>query len=181
LLAKMFTRPANLLVLDEPTNDLDAETLELLESLLVEFAGTILLVSHDRAFLNNVATSTLVFEGEGRFKEYVGGYDDWARQRPREGAASEFEPIAKLEPVRPQKERARKLSYKEERELAGLPERIEKLESEQSALHQKMADPAFYRQAAAEITKTNGRLEELQKELEAAYSRWEKLLAIKEG
>ena len=181
LLAKMFTRPANLLVLDEPTNDLDAETLELLESLLVEFDGTILLVSHDRAFLNNVATSTLVFEGDGRFKEYVGGYDDWVRQRPQDKSVPGPQPIAKSEGVRATKGRARKLSYKEERELEGLPERIEKLESEQAALHQKMAEPSFYRQAAAEITKISSRLEELQKELEAAYSHWEKLLAIKEG
>jgi ATP-binding cassette subfamily F protein uup len=181
LLAKMFTKPANLLVLDEPTNDLDAETLELLESLLVEFDGTILLVSHDRAFLNNVATSTLVFEGEGRFKEYVGGYDDWVRQRPQDKSAPGPQPIAKSEGVRATKGRARKLSYKEERELEGLPERIEKLESEQAALHQKMAEPSFYRQPAAEITKISSRLEELQKELETAYARWEKLLALKEA
>ena len=181
LLAKMFTKPANLLVLDEPTNDLDAETLELLESLLVEFDGTILLVSHDRAFLNNVATSTLVFEGDGRFKEYVGGYDDWVRQRPQDKSVPGPQPIAKSEGVRTTKGRARKLSYKEERELEGLPERIEKLESEQAALHQKMAEPSFYRQAAAEITKSNSRLEELQKELETAYARWEKLLALKEA
>jgi ABC transport system ATP-binding/permease protein len=179
LLAKMFTRPANLLVLDEPTNDLDAETLELLESLLVEFTGTILLVSHDRAFLNNVVTSTLVFEGEGRFKEYVGGYDDWFRQRSLEAAAPAEDAAAKPMPARGQKERARKLSYKEERELDGLPQRIEKLEAEQSQLHQKMAEPAFYRQAAAEITKVNNRVEELQKELQSAYSRWESLLALK--
>jgi ABC transport system ATP-binding/permease protein len=183
LLAKMFTKPANLLVLDEPTNDLDAETLELLESLLVEFTGTILLVSHDRAFLNNVATSTLVFEGEGRFKEYVGGYDDWVRQRPREQAAAAATPesAAKAQSARPAKERVRKLNNKEERELAGLPARIEKLEAEQAALHQKMAEPSFYRQAGAEISKINGRLEELQKELETAYARWEELLAVKEG
>jgi ATP-binding cassette subfamily F protein uup len=181
LLAKMFTRPANLLVLDEPTNDLDAETLELLEGLLVEFPGTILLVSHDRAFLNNVVTSTLVFEGDGRFKEYVGGYDDWMRQQPQEQVARAPEPVAKAEPVRPTKERPRKLSYKEERELAGLPERIEKLEAEQTLLHQKMADPTFFRQAVAEIGKINSRLEKLQKELESAYSRWEALLALKEG
>jgi ATP-binding cassette subfamily F protein uup len=181
LLAKMFTRPANLLVLDEPTNDLDAETLELLEGLLVDFPGTILLVSHDRAFLNNVVTSTLVFEGDGRFKEYVGGYDDWMRQRPQEQVAPAPEPVAKAEPVRSTKERPRKLSYKEERELAGLPERIEKLEAEQTQLHQKMADPTFFRQAVAEIGKINSRLEKLQKELESAYSRWEALLALKEA
>jgi ATP-binding cassette subfamily F protein uup len=176
----MFTRPANLLVLDEPTNDLDAETLELLESLLVDFPGTILLVSHDRAFLNNVATSTLVFEGNGRFREYVGGYDEWVRQKsPEPGMAPEA--TAKPESARPARGRQRKLSYKEERELDGLPQVIEKLEAEQNQLHQKMADPAFYRQTGPEISQVTDRLEELQTQLQTAYSRWEALLAMKDG
>ena len=184
LLAKMFTRPANLLVLDEPTNDLDAETLELLEALLVDFPGTVLLVSHDRAFLNNVVTSTLVFERNGRFREYVGGYDDWMRQRAPESAPVPqlAEKVAeKPEPARPPRERARKLSYKEERELEGLPQVIETLEAEQTELHQKLAEPNFYRQAGSEISKVTDRLQELQQQLHDAYSRWESLLKQKEG
>jgi ATP-binding cassette subfamily F protein uup len=178
LLARMFTRPANLLVLDEPTNDLDAETLELLEALLVDFPGTILLVSHDRAFLNNVATSTFVFEGAGRFKDYVGGYDDWVRQRSTE-PVSLPDATAKPEPVRPARGRQRKLSYKEERELDALPQLIETLEAEQTQLHQKMAEPAFYRQAGPELSKVTDRLEVLQRQLQSAYSRWETLLKSK--
>ena len=178
LLARMFTRPANLLVLDEPTNDLDAETLELLEALLVDFPGTILLVSHDRAFLNNVATSTFVFEGAGRFKDYVGGYDDWLGQRSTE-PVSLPDATAKLEPVRPARGRQRKLSYKEERELDALPQLIETLETEQTQLHRKMAEPAFYRQAGPEISKVTDRLEVLQRQLQSAYSRWETLLKSK--
>jgi ATP-binding cassette subfamily F protein uup len=178
LLARMFTRPANLLVLDEPTNDLDAETLELLESLLVDFPGTILLVSHDRAFLNNVATSTFVFEGAGRFKDYVGGYDDWLGQRSTE-PVSLPDATAKPEPVRPARGRQRKLSYKEERELDALPQLIETLETEQTQLHRKMAEPAFYRQAGPEISKVTDRLEVLQRQLQSAYSRWETLLKSK--
>jgi ABC transport system ATP-binding/permease protein len=176
LLARMFTRAANVLVLDEPTNDLDAETLELLEELLVDFPGTVLLVSHDRAFLNNVVTSTLVFEGGGRVKEFVGGYDDWARQKagasaPSPSAAS---PVSKEERAR-QRPQPRKLSYKEQQELDGLPARIERLESEQARLHGELADPAFFRQGGAEIGKITGQLEELDRELQTAYTRWEEL------
>jgi ATP-binding cassette subfamily F protein uup len=171
LLARMFTHSANLLVLDEPTNDLDAETLELLEELLVDFPGTLLLVSHDRAFLNNVVTSTLVFEGQGRVKEYVGGYDDWLRQKPAEPTPTAPEP-SKSERVRPRTEESRRLSYKEQRELEGLPQRIEALEAEQVQLHQKLAEPTFYRQPGAEISKVTGRLQELEAELQAAYARW---------
>jgi ATP-binding cassette subfamily F protein uup len=184
LLAKMFTRPANLLVLDEPTNDLDAETLELLEALLVDFPGTVLLVSHDRAFLNNVVTSTLVFERNACFREYVGGYDDWMRQRAPESAPVRqlAEKVTeKLEPARPARERVRKLSYKEERELEGLPQAIETLEAEQTELHQKLAEPNFYRQAGSEISKVTDRLQELQQQLHDAYARWESLLKQKEG
>jgi ATP-binding cassette subfamily F protein uup len=180
----MFTRPANLLVLDEPTNDLDAETLELLEALLVDFPGTVLLVSHDRAFLNNVVTSTLVFERNARFREYVGGYDDWMRQRAPESAPVRqvAEKVSeKPEPAQPPRERARKLSYKEERELEGLPQVIETLEAEQTELHQKLAEPTFYRQAGSEISKVTDRLQELQQQLHDAYARWESLLKQKEG
>jgi ABC transport system ATP-binding/permease protein len=175
LLAKMFTQPANLLVLDEPTNDLDAETLELLEELLVDYSGTLLLVSHDRAFLNNVVTSTLVFEGDGRVKEYVGGYDDWLRQKSSESAAAPEQP--KPERTRPKTDQPRKLSYKEQRELDELPRRIETLEAEQAQLHQKLADPTFYRGSGAEVGKVTGRLEELEQAVRAAYARWEALEA----
>jgi ATP-binding cassette subfamily F protein uup len=177
LLARMFTRAANVLVLDEPTNDLDAETLELLEELLVDFPGTVLLVSHDRAFLNNVVTSTLVFEGAGRVKEFFGGYDDWARQKT--SAAAPAPPVAspgsKDERGRPRPQQARKLSYKEQQELDGLPARIETLEGEQTRLHGELADPAFFRQGGSEITKITSRLEELDRELRTAYARWEAL------
>jgi len=176
LLARMFTQPANLLVLDEPTNDLDAETLELLEELLVDYSGTLLLVSHDRAFLNNVVTSTLVFEGEGRVKEYFGGYDDWLRQKPSEAATAPPEQ-PKAERTRPKSDQPRKLSYKEQRELEELPQRIETLEAEQAELHQKLADPAFYRQTGTEIGKVTSRLEEVEQEVRAAYARWEALEA----
>jgi len=174
LLARMFTHSANVLVLDEPTNDLDAETLELLEELLVDFPGTLLLVSHDRAFLNNVVTSTLVFEGEGQVKEYVGGYDDWIRQKPDDPSPSAPE-RPKSERARLRPEQPRKLTYKEQRELDELPQRIEMLEAEQAELHQKLAEPTFYRQAGAEITKVTGRLQELEQEVQAAYARWEAL------
>jgi len=174
LLAKLFTKPGNLLVLDEPTNDLDAETLELLEDLLVEYSGTLLLVSHDREFLNNVVSSTLAINPDASIKETVGGYDDWLRERQMEVA-----PQAAAKPVqekgKPQKERPRKLSFKEERELEALPERITTLEAEQEQIHSTLADPEFYKNAGAEVVRLNSRLEELDAELLAAYARWEEL------
>ncbi|MDO9516367.1 MAG: ATP-binding cassette domain-containing protein, partial [Syntrophales bacterium] len=141
LLAKLFTKPANILVLDEPTNDLDAETLELLEELLFDYKGTVLLVSHERAFLNNVVTSTLVFEEDGRVQEYASGYDDWLIQRPAEVAetkAPEKKARKKSRPAGP-----RKLSFKEARELEGLPQKIEAMETEQQELYASMADSSF--------------------------------------
>jgi ATP-binding cassette subfamily F protein uup len=174
LLARMFTRPANLLVLDEPTNDLDAETLELLEELLVDYSGTVLLVSHDRAFLNNVVTSTLVFEPDGMVKEFAGGYDDWARTRQIVAAPAAVETKSETA-SRPQRERPRRLSYKEQRELESLPQLIESLEAEQAELHERLADPAFYQQPGPEIAKVTGRVESLQQELQTAYERWESL------
>ena len=179
LLAKLFTRPSNVLVLDEPTNDLDAETLELLEELLMEYTGTLLLVSHDREFLNNVVTSTLVLTGDGEAREYVGGYDDWLSQ-----SSAEAPPATSIAPSVPAKsrnraERPRKLTFKEERELEMLPERIGKLEGEQDALHRTLADPEFYRTAGGEVAKLNGRLAELEKELEEAFIRWEELEALR--
>jgi ATP-binding cassette subfamily F protein uup len=178
LLARLFTRPANVLVLDEPTNDLDVETLELLEELLLDYSGTLLLVSHDRAFLNNVVTSCLVFEGEGRVVEYVGGYDDWLRQRAPESAASAPAPKP-AKPSRPKpparKPKPTKLSYKEQRELEALPAQIEILEQEQAGLHTAMADPAFYRRDKADIAAAKQRMEALELELSEAYRRWESL------
>lgn len=183
LLAKLFTKPANVLVLDEPTNDLDAETLELLEDLLLEFSGTLLLVSHDRAFLNNVVTSTIVFEGE-QVGEYVGGYDDWLRQRESELASALPEKPSCPKEEKPRRQtqepRPRKLSFKEQKELEALPERIEALEAEQQQLYQAMGDPAFYQRSSDEIVEAKARLESLERELGEAYERWEALEALKE-
>jgi ATP-binding cassette subfamily F protein uup len=182
LLAKLFTRPANLLVLDEPTNDLDAETLELLEELLLEFQGTILLVSHDRALLDNVVTGTLVLEGEGRVRDYVGGYSDWLRQRDAAAAAQvpaqAPSPQAAQSKPAPRK-MATKLSFKETRELAELPERIDALETEQAELHARLADPALYQHGSDAVTATQSRLVAVEAELTEVYDRWETLEALK--
>jgi len=175
LLAKLFTKPSNVLVMDEPTNDLDAETLDLLEDLLLEYSGTLLLVSHDREFLNNVVGSTLVLTGCGTVREYVGGYDDWLRQAAAETPAAPVAPRQPQEKARLQKERPRKLSFKEERELAALPDRIAGIEEELGRLHATLADPGFYKSAGAEVGAINARLEELEQELAAAYARWEEL------
>jgi ABC transport system ATP-binding/permease protein len=175
LLARLFTKPSNVLVMDEPTNDLDLETLELLEDLLSEYVGTLLLVSHDREFLNNVVASTLVLEGEGQVKEYAGGYDDWLRQRPQEPPPTGKPQPARPEPKQPSPRSARRLTYKEQRELEALPARIEALEAELDELHQVTADPAFYRKAPAEIISVKGRLQSLQNDVAEAYRRWEEL------
>jgi ATP-binding cassette subfamily F protein uup len=176
LLARLLTKPSNVLVMDEPTNDLDIETLELLEELLVEYPGTLLLVSHDREFLNNVVTSTLVLEGEGRVKEYAGAYDDWLRQRQVEPAPERSEPSKeRTKPATLPKARPRRLTYAEQRELEALPEQIGAFEAQMGELHRAMADPAFYRQDPAEIVSTNTRLQSLEKDLAAAYQRWEVL------
>ncbi|QKT02681.1 ATP-binding cassette domain-containing protein [Ectothiorhodospiraceae bacterium 2226] len=180
LLARLFTAPANMLVMDEPTNDLDMETLELLESLLADYPGTLLLVSHDREFLDNVVNSTLVFEGGGVVREYVGGYSDWLRQRPAEPRATEKpaataaakpEVQAKPAPTRS------KLSYKDQRELDALPERIAALEEELAELEGQLADPALYQrpdagEAAAALAQ---RAETVRAEVEHAYARWAEL------
>jgi len=173
LLARLFAREANLLVLDEPTNDLDLETLDLLEELLADFKGTLFLVSHDRAFLNRVVTSTIAFEGDGQVREYVGGYDDWLQQRQ----ASAIEPIKTkaMSRGKPKQERPRKLTFKEKRELDELPLRIENLESEIAALHKKIADPEFYRTAGAAVADVNNSLEDIERELAATYNRWQEL------
>jgi ATP-binding cassette subfamily F protein uup len=178
LLARLFAQPANLLVLDEPTNDLDIETLELLEELLMEYRGTLLLVSHDRAFLDDVVTSTLVFEGEGRVVEYVGGYTDWFRHRSRTQAAALNAATAAAMPpaaVKQPKQRPVKLGNKEQRELEQLPARIEALDAEQAALNERIGHPDFYRGDAAEQARVHARQRALAAELEAAYARWDAL------
>ena len=174
LLAKLFTRPANVLVLDEPTNDLDIETLELLEELLVQYDGTLLLVSHDRTFLNNVVSSTIVFEGDGVLKTYVGGYDDWIDQRIKPEANSLK--ATKLSSI--QKTSKRKLSNREREELKTLPATIEKFEKELEELQLQMSDPTFYRKSKEEISSANQRAESLPQKLEYAYQRWEELDAM---
>ena len=187
LLARLFTRPSNVLVMDEPTNDLDVETLELLEERLLEYSGTLLLVSHDREFLNNVVTSTLVFEGGGEVKEYAGGYDDWLRQRkPPEAdagpgatatgkAASSSKPAPPKPAPSPAPKQPARLKYAEQRELDALPERIESLEARLAELHDRMAAPEFYQQDRAAIVRANEEHEALQDELAGAYGRWEDL------
>ncbi|MHB8845069.1 MAG: ATP-binding cassette domain-containing protein [Nitrospirota bacterium] len=181
LLAKLFTKPSNVLVLDEPTNDLDIETLDLLEELLMDYNGTVLLVSHDRAFINNVVTSTLVLAGDGAVSEYVGGYDDWQRQsRQRTDAPAVTARLEeKKEPARPAAGKQRKLTFKEQKELEDLPKRIEELEAELQKLHATMADPAFYRESGNKVASTTTRLENAEKELAVVYKRWEELEAVK--
>ena len=175
MLARLFTQPSNLLVLDEPTNDLDVETLDLLEDLLMSYAGTILLVSHDRTLINNIVTSTLVFEGESVVKEYVGGYDDWLRQRPQDAKPRKAS-FRKQDVLLAQAPIARlKLGFKQQKELNALPDTIEWLEREQHDLFQGMGDPGFYKKDRADIVAANDRLEAVKKLLEDAYARWEKL------
>ncbi len=176
LLARLFTRPANVLVLDEPTNDLDVETLELLEELLLNFDGTLLVVSHDRAFLDNVVTSTLIFEGDGRVGEYIGSASEALRQsaaRQPKGDSAETSAPRQAKP-RPRRRRPG-LSYKEKRELEGLPARIEALEAEQHELQQRLADPAFYQNDKARLRATLERSRAIEDELVALMERWETL------
>lgn len=176
LLARLFTQPANVLVLDEPTNDLDLETLELLENLLAEFSGTVLLVSHDRAFLDDVVTSTLVFDGQGGVKEFVGGYSDWMRQtggwargRTRSSPSDERPSKGRRDPME------RKLKWKEQRELESLPAVIEGLEAEQARIHAALADPELYKGDGSQVTEHRDRLAAVEVELATVYARWEEL------
>ncbi len=174
LLAKLFSQPANLLVLDEPTNDLDIETLELLEELLTEYPGTLLIVSHDRTFLDNVVTSTLIFEGEGKIEEYIGGYQDWLRQR--KAAVMEKTPPVKTETKKPAgKKAAAKLSYKEQKLLAELPKQIEAWEVLQQALQTVISTPDFYQKDPDTVAATLKQVTELESNLAAAYRQWEEL------
>lgn len=183
LLARLFSKPSNVMVLDEPTNDLDAETLDLLEDLIVGYSGTVLLVSHDRAFLNNVVTNTLVFEGDGNVRDYAGGYDDWVDQRKR-AAEPPVEPSTAKTAVRTKTETVtsatRRRTFKEQQELKQLPLRIETLETEQRELHAAMADPGFYQQNKNDIAKATKRLEEIGEELTTCFSRWEMLESLAE-
>ena len=181
LLAKLFAQPANLLVMDEPTNDLDVETLELLEEILGDYPGTLILVSHDREFLDNVVTSTLVMEGEGRVGEYVGGYADWLRQRPQAFAAqpdtapAPASPSATTTTPAPPSKRAAKLSYKDARELEMLPGRIEALEARIDAQTNAMNAPGFFQQDPVTIVAHQQAIADAQVELAACYARWEAL------
>ncbi|HEX8833460.1 MAG TPA: ATP-binding cassette domain-containing protein [Abditibacteriaceae bacterium] len=191
LLAKLFTQPSNVLVMDEPTNDLDVETLDLLEDLLVSYPGTLLLVSHDRAFLNNVATSTLAPIGEGRWREYIGGYDDWLVQSQRLRATEKSTVESSMKSAKQKSgenkaadnapARPRKMSFKETRELESLPGKIETLEAEQAALVEKMADPEFYKGDAAQTKQAQNRLTQLDAELAEAYMRWGELESFQES
>lgn len=176
LLAKLFKRPTNLMVFDEPTNDLDSETLELLEELISNHPGTLLLVSHDRAFLNNVVTATLVFEEDGHVKEYAGGYDDYLLQSERSQVTQNnvIETKEKAE-SRSEKKKSVKLSFKEENELSELPGKIEDLEAEQSELQAAMSSPDFFKQPAEQIAESSARAETIQKELDFLLTRWEEL------
>jgi ATP-binding cassette subfamily F protein uup len=185
MLARLFTRPFNLLVMDEPTNDLDLETLDLLEERLQEFGGTLLLVSHDREFLDDVVTSTLVLEGGGRVGEYVGGYSDWVRQRTTNvipaKAGTHAAPAKRPPPPPPpaprERDRKRKLTFKETHELAALPDRIDTLERERDALYASMADPTFLRDGSA-VAAAKARLDAIDAELAQALARWEELETI---
>ncbi len=183
LLAKLFTKPSNVLVMDEPTNDLDTDTLELLEEMLIAYKGTVFLVSHDREFLNNVATSTIVFEGDGRLAEYVGGYDDWLWQRgPAIPKAGKTKKAAKPERIR-QKQvvRPRILTFREKKELDALPALIESLESERTRLYEVLSDPDFYRQDRSRIPAAKTRIQELENEITTGYQRWELLESLPKG
>ena len=182
LLARLFAKPSNLLVMDEPTNDLDAETLDLLEELIGDYAGTLLLVSHDRAFLDNVVSSTLVFEGGGRIGEYVGGYTDWVRQRraappakAATAAAARPLPTAQASPPPRAAVGPRRRSYKEQRELDALPGRIQLLEAQQRELQQAISDPELFLRQPAEAGALLKRLQGLELEIETAYARWDTL------
>ncbi|MEO1895153.1 MAG: ATP-binding cassette domain-containing protein, partial [Methylococcales bacterium] len=179
LLARLFTKPANLLVMDEPTNDLDLETLELLEDLLVSYEGTLLLVSHDRLFLDNVVTSVMVFEGSGQVNEYVGGYADW--QQYKTELAKSIESDKKSVKEKPKSVKKKKLSYNDQRELAQLPATIEQLEAKQTELNNQINTPTFYQQDHDVVAQTLKALESMEGELEVSYARWDELELMTEN
>ena len=176
MLAKLFTKPANLLVLDEPTNDLDVETLEILEDLLVQFAGTVLLVSHDRTFLDNVVTSTIVFEAQGVINEYIGGYSDWLRQRRTIQPA-----VAKQSAQQPKAQaNKKKLSYKQQQLLDSLPKKIAALETQLSTIHDQISNAEFYTGDQQQINKVLADAQQIEQELEQAYVQWDELESLQE-
>ncbi|NRR31619.1 ATP-binding cassette domain-containing protein [Oxalobacteraceae bacterium] len=177
LLARLFAKPANVLVLDEPTNDLDIDTLELLEELLEDYTGTVFLVSHDRTFLDNVVTQVIVAEGEGQWREFVGGYTDWERVKTVAPVVAAPKPAVKAEAVAAPAAKAKKLSFKEQRELDELPKLIAALEDEQSALNLQLSDPDFYKKNAAEAKRVSARVEAIEGELLAALEKWEQIEA----
>ncbi|MFC1910861.1 ATP-binding cassette domain-containing protein, partial [Chloroflexota bacterium] len=179
LLARLFTKPSNVLVLDEPTNDLDTETLEILEDFLMKYTGTVLLVSHDRAFINNVVTSTLVFEANTVVKEYVGGYDDWLRQRPPEAVQCNVPVVNKAIPLTRVSIRKPKFGHRQQKELDTLPLTIQTLEIEQDDLYRVMSDPRFYKKDKSEIVSKQERLEMIKRLLAESYTRWEELEQFK--
>ena len=190
LLARLFTKPANVLVLDEPTNDLDAETLDLLEDLLVEFQGTLLLVSHDREFLDEVVTSTLVFEGDGHLGDYVGGYTDWQAEKKKQAAAAARAALRNAETAAAVSDKntsgalagpAKKLTNKERAELDTLPARIEELEREQAELTAKLGDPLFYKTGGSKFAEVKNRLDTVEREHATAFARWEELEARRDA
>nr|MBP6999379.1 ATP-binding cassette domain-containing protein [Tepidiphilus sp.] len=188
LLARLFAQPANVLVLDEPTNDLDLDTLELLEERLLSYSGTLLLVSHDRRFLDNVVTQVIASTGDGRWEECVGGYSDWLRLKG-EVASVSAAPGPTKAPVKakvaaveePRSSRPRRLSYRERQELEALPQRIEALEAEQAALAEALADPRLYSERAQEVAGLKSRLAALQEEIEALLERWSELEVLAAG
>jgi ATP-binding cassette subfamily F protein uup len=182
LLARLFAKPSNLLVMDEPTNDLDAETLDLLEDIVADYAGTLLLVSHDREFLDKVVTSTLVFEAPGRIGEYVGGYSDWLQQRKAPvGADRTPAPAPAPAPTPASRAKSRKISYQERRELQAMPEKIAQLEAEQARLQATVNDPQLFRREPAQAAAALERLAVLARQLEADYSRWDALESLATG
>jgi ATP-binding cassette subfamily F protein uup len=183
LLARLFAKPSNLLVMDEPTNDLDAETLDLLEDIVADYAGTLLLVSHDREFLDKVVTSTLVFEGQGKIGEFVGGYSDWLQQRKAPAGALRASPpprAAGNSPA-PASPKPRKMSYQDRRELQAMPEKIQQLEAEQARLQTAVNDPELFRRDPAQAAAALERLTVLAELLETAYSRWDALESLASG
>ena len=182
LLARLFARPSNLLVMDEPTNDLDAETLDLLEDIVADYSGTLLLVSHDREFLDKVVTSTLVFEGQGKIGEFVGGYSDWLQQRKASaGAPRAARKAPSAAGAKPASAKPRKISYQQSRELQAMPEMIQLLEAEQARLQTAVNDPELFRRDPAEATAALDRLAILAQQLETAYSRWDALESLASG
>jgi ATP-binding cassette subfamily F protein uup len=181
LLARLFTKPSNLIVMDEPTNDLDLETLELLEEKLVAFDGTLLLVSHDRAFLDNVVTSVFVLDGSGKVDEFVGGYTDWmahVKQAKQVEAPKKTPEVKKEEKLAAVAVKKKKLSFKEQQELDKLPELIDELETKQAELNQQISAPEFYKKDQAVVAKTLEELKQIDAKLEQVYKRWDELEAL---